>query len=234
MRQLTPRVYGILKYGSLLNAYLIRNGPALTLVDTGVAGFVDEIHIALKALGAGWSDVKHIVLTHAHIDHAGDLASVQRLTHAPTLAHRLDAPIARGTEPVVQPPAGSLSLPVRLMSLAGSGPFAPARIDRELNGGETLDDIAPGAQIIALPGHTHGQIGVWLPDEGTLIGGDVMANLPLQGLGLPFRAFTVDWSLAKQTIKQVAQMDVQNLMIGHGAPLIGDAAAKIRALAARL
>ena len=33
MRQLTPRAYGILKYGSLLNAYIIRNGSDLTLVD---------------------------------------------------------------------------------------------------------------------------------------------------------------------------------------------------------
>ncbi len=235
MPSLTPRVYGILKYGSFLNAYLIRNGRDLTLVDTGVAGFSPAIEDALKALGATWDDIKHIVLTHAHIDHAGELAAIQKKINAPTYTHRLEAPIARGQKPVPLPDPSTLPFFSRMMQRSmGSGVFPPVRIDRELNGDETLDEIAPGAKVINLPGHTFGMIGLLLPDEGTLIGGDMIMRLPIRGIGMPLRPPTVDWEEAKRTIKKVALMDVKNLMIGHGAPLLGDAKAQLSAFAAKL
>jgi glyoxylase-like metal-dependent hydrolase (beta-lactamase superfamily II) len=235
MRQLTPRVYGILKYSSFLNAYLIRNGKDLTLVDTGITGFSASVELALKALGATWDDIKIIFLTHAHVDHAGDLAAIQKKTNATTLAHRLDAPIARGEKPVLLPDPSTLPFFSRIMQRAmGGGSFPPARIDRELNGDETLDEIAPGAKVVTLPGHTFGMIGLWLPDEGTLIGGDMIMRLPIRGVGMPLRAPTVDWAEAQRTIKKVAQMDVKNLMIGHGAPLLGDAKVQLSAFAATL
>jgi glyoxylase-like metal-dependent hydrolase (beta-lactamase superfamily II) len=235
MRQLTPRVYGILKYRSLLNAYLIRNGSSLTLVDTGITGFAADIEKGLNALGANWSDIKTIFLTHAHVDHAGDLANIQKKTNATTLVHRLDAPIARGEKPVLLPDPSTLPFFSRMMQRAmGGGTFPPARVDRELNGDETLDEIAPGAKVIPVPGHTFGQVGIWLPDESTLIAGDMVFNYPLGGLRMPLRPPTVDWALAKKTIKQTSQMDIKNLMVGHGVPLIGDASEKLRTFAATL
>ena len=235
MRQLTPRVYGILKYGSLLNAYLIRNGSDLTLVDAGVAGFASSIEQALTALGATWTDIKTIFLTHAHIDHLGDLVNVQKKTNATTLVHRLDATVTRGQQPVPKPDLNTLPFFSRMITKTMSEQiFSPARVDRELNGDETLDEIAPGAKVIALPGHSYGQVGLWLPDERTLIAGDMLVNYPIGGLSMPPRPFTVDWVQTKQTIKQTAQMDIKNLMIGHGVPLIGNASDKLWAFAGRL
>jgi len=235
MRQLTPHVYGILKYGSLLNAYLIRNGSDLTLVDTGVAGFTSSIEKALTALGANWEDIKTIFLTHAHMDHLGDLPNVQKKTNATTLAHRLDAAVTRGQQPVPKPDLNTLPFLSRMiLKTMPEQTFPPARVDRELNGDETLDEIAPGAKAIALPGHSYGHMGLWLPDESTLIAGDMVFNYPLGGIRMPLRPFTVDWEQTRKTIKQAAQMDIKNLMIGHGGPLLGDASEKLRAFAATL
>lgn len=149
--------------------------------------------------------------------------------------HRLEAPIARGEKPVSLPDPSTLPLFSRLMQRAMSGAtFPPARVDRELNGDETLDEIAPGAKVIPVPGHTFGQMAIWLPDESTLIAGDMVFNYPLVGIRMPIRPPTVDWEMAKKTIKQTAQMNIKNLMVGHGVPLLGDASEKLRAFATTL
>jgi len=59
-----------------VSAYLlVRNGEA-ALVDTGVAGSESAIEAALVALGLGWANVGHVILTHHHGDHAGSVAKV--------------------------------------------------------------------------------------------------------------------------------------------------------------
>jgi len=61
---------------SSVSAYiLIRKGEA-AIVDLGTPGSEQAIEDGLTAAGAGWSAVKHIVLTHLHDDHVGGLAEV--------------------------------------------------------------------------------------------------------------------------------------------------------------
>jgi glyoxylase-like metal-dependent hydrolase (beta-lactamase superfamily II) len=61
---------------SYVAAYiLIRNGEA-AIVDLGTPGSESAIQDGLKAAGAGWQTVKHIVLTHLHEDHVGGLAEI--------------------------------------------------------------------------------------------------------------------------------------------------------------
>jgi glyoxylase-like metal-dependent hydrolase (beta-lactamase superfamily II) len=61
---------------SFVAAYiLVRKGQA-AIVDLGTAGSESAIEEGLKAAGAGWQSVKHIVLTHLHDDHIGGLAEI--------------------------------------------------------------------------------------------------------------------------------------------------------------
>ena len=67
---------------SYVAAYiLVRNGEA-AIVDLGTAGSQSAIEEGLKAAGANWSSVKHIVLTHLHDDHIGGLAEIAPLVKA--------------------------------------------------------------------------------------------------------------------------------------------------------
>ncbi|MGW4947012.1 MBL fold metallo-hydrolase [Actinoplanes sp. NPDC004185] len=67
---------------SYVAAYiLVRNGEA-AIVDLGTAGSESAIGEGLKAAGAGWDAVKHIVLTHLHDDHVGGLAEIAPLVKA--------------------------------------------------------------------------------------------------------------------------------------------------------
>src|SRR5262249_18997736 len=53
----------------------------------------DEVGRILELIGRHRLTVKGIVSTHAHIDHVGGLAKLQRMTGAPVLMHREDLPL---------------------------------------------------------------------------------------------------------------------------------------------
>ena len=59
-----------------VSAYVLLRGDEAAVVDTGTSGSAAAILDGLAALGASWSNVGHVVLTHNHGDHAGGLAGV--------------------------------------------------------------------------------------------------------------------------------------------------------------
>lgn len=77
MTPLSRDVYGILTQGAFLNAYLIDHEGALTLIDVGLdAAFVDVIVAKLQDAGYTLDALERILITHAHPDHIGGLASL--------------------------------------------------------------------------------------------------------------------------------------------------------------
>lgn len=63
-----------------VSAYVLARGREAMIVDTGTSGSTATIAKAVKSLGLGWANVRHIVLTHHHGDHAGSLAEVMKAT----------------------------------------------------------------------------------------------------------------------------------------------------------
>jgi glyoxylase-like metal-dependent hydrolase (beta-lactamase superfamily II) len=59
-----------------VSAYVLLRGNEAAVVDTGVPGSGDAILAGLDVLGASWSNVGHIVLTHNHGDHVGSLGEI--------------------------------------------------------------------------------------------------------------------------------------------------------------
>ncbi|XWX03657.1 MBL fold metallo-hydrolase [Aggregatilineales bacterium SYSU G02658] len=234
MKQLTTAVFGILTQFNGLNGYLIRGEDGFTLVDAGMKGFERSVRQALHQLGSTLSDLKRIVITHAHPDHVGALPSLQQVVNVTTYAHRLDAPVIRGDWPMACPKPAELGVVGRFMlARMQSMSLMPARVDVELTDEQIIEGIAAGAQVRHLPGHSHGHIGLYLPAEKTLIGGDVVMHLPW-GLTPPLRAASPDWAAVKASIRKAAELPIENLLLGHGAPIIGGAQARLQAFARQL
>lgn len=78
MKQLTAAVFGILTQFNGLNGYLIRGEDGFTLVDAGMKGFERSVRQALHQLGSTLSDLKRIVITHAHPDHVARCRAFSR------------------------------------------------------------------------------------------------------------------------------------------------------------
>src|SRR5215472_17529646 len=80
--QISPHVWQ-LKMG-MVNAYLLETGDGVLLVDAGWPNKTEAIFKAVQESGHNPEDIRHLVLTHGHIDHAGSAAEVRRRTGART------------------------------------------------------------------------------------------------------------------------------------------------------
>lgn len=212
-------------------AYLWRDGDALTLVDAGPPGAGRRIADAVTALGLRPEDVRRIVLTHFHEDHVGGAGEFARLSGAAVYAHRLEAPIVRG-EVVGPPPVfEDWEVPLhedamRRLGPPPSDPVLPEEV-RELSEGDVLD-FGGGAHVIGAPGHTDGSIGIHLPERGVLFTGDAVAVSPLDGQVM-LGVFNLDRARALASFRKLAALDTEVACFGHGDPVTEKASSALRA-----
>lgn len=75
-----------------VSAYVLARGDEVSIVDTGRSGDTPQIEEALATLGADWSNVGSVILTHLHNDHVGGLPGILELSENATVhAGRADA-----------------------------------------------------------------------------------------------------------------------------------------------
>lgn len=236
MRQIADKVYIIPFMGENLNTYLIDTSEGLLLVDAALnAGQMDTVLASVQKLGYTPNDLKHIFITHAHPDHIGGLYYLQQKLPPTvrTYAHRREAMVLRGEAPYTNAKPSDLGLMGRFALTFMSQMKRPAhicRVDQEVKEG---DKIAGMLEVVELPGHAYGQCGLWLADQGLLIGGDVMMHFPW-GLTSPIAPATPDMPAARDSIRKVAKMNVKSLALGHGKVMTQDTAAKIQQFANKL
>ena len=216
-----------------VNVYVIDHGGELTLVDASLRGSLPRIARALVRHGRRLEDVRRVFVTHAHIDHVGGLAELHAATGAQVITQALEAPYVRGEARQPRPASAELGPFDRLMARLEGGQPSAAAVQREVDDGTPLDDVAPGAVAIHLPGHTPGHAGLWLSHERLLLAGDLAFHFLPWRLTLPFAAFTSDMAQALRSLERAATLEPAGLGLGHGSMLRGDAATQLRRLAPR-
>lgn len=228
--EIIPGVHAINKLG-VGRAYLYAEADRLTLIDSGLPRSTDRIFAAIEALGRKPGDVRQVIITHYHNDHAGSLADVVDRTGAQVLAHPLDAPVLRGER--LPAPANANAIMKRLLNATDPGLHAPrsVQVSREVSDGDEVD-LDGGGRIIHTPGHTRGSISIYLPQRKILFAGDAVANL--FGVRPPVGWFTEDRAAARASIRKLAELDFDVALFGHGRPLDKDASRAFRKLAEKL
>lgn len=126
-----------------LSAYLITTPAGDILIDGTEAQNVPLIERNIAQLGFRLQDVKLLLNSHAHFDHAGGLAQLQRDTGAPLLASPGDRPALESGHPGGQ-------------NLTGWTDFSPVKVQRSLHDGETLRMGGVALTAWITPGHTPG------------------------------------------------------------------------------
>ena len=220
MSEIAPGVhqlYGFPKYA--VNWYLAGD----VLIDAG--GRPDRKRIVKQLSG---HKVAAHALTHAHPDHQGSSDYVCKELGIPFWVGQDDVDAAEQPELIKQrqPDNWLANLMVRMFQ----GPGHP--VDRALHEG---DEIA-GFQVLDTPGHSAGHVVFWRESDRVLIAGDVVNTMhPFtmkRGVREPLDAFTPDPARNRESIKRIAALEPELLLVGHGPPVRGPR--ELHDLAARL
>jgi metallo-beta-lactamase class B len=149
-----------------LSAILITSAEGHVLIDAGLPESAAPILASIRALGFSPEDIRLILNSHAHFDHAGGIADVQRASHATVAASAWSAGvISRGMSPASDPQYSMIL------------PYPPARDVKVIADGETLR-VGPLALTAHFTGgHTPGgTTWTWRSCEGSRCLGMVYAD----------------------------------------------------------
>lgn len=227
MRQIIPNVY---TFDNLImgRVYLIDDGGELSLIDTGLALAGDRILKQITDSGRQIAQVKHILITHAHLDHVGSLDKLKAATGAQVIASAEDAPIVEGKQDPPLPDRKTLPFPHNLIPVSAKA-ASKTPVDRIVADDDTLPG---GLQVIATPGHSYGHVSYYHPALKLLFTGDVLFHMT--GMGLPLRPATPDMEMNKRSIGKLCAFDIEIACFGHGQPILRGAGDQIRAFARKL
>ena len=223
------------------NVYVLTDGVTAALVDTGLQKDRPRLLEALQKLGLEASQVRQVLLTHGHTDHAGNAAFFAKLG-AEIIAHPREAPfIAPPFRPYAPAGLQRLRHPFTSLSfLVGERLFPVERhpVARLVQQNETVETPVGDLKVIETPGHSPGHISFLRESDGTLFSGDAILNIiPIRlkpELSLPMRIFSSDWEQAKTSARTLAETRPRQMFSGHGNPLTENAAERLLAWANRL
>jgi metallo-beta-lactamase class B len=161
-----------------LSSILITSKAGAILIDGALSESAAQIAANIRSLGFRIGDVKIIVNSHVHFDHAGGIAELQRLSGARVCASPWTAAVMReGTVARDDPQYGVISRISRVKNVI------------ELHDGETLK-LGPISLTAHLtPGHTPGGTSwTWQSCEGNLCYAMVYADSlsPISAPGFRF------------------------------------------------
>ena len=135
---------------------LIAGPKGHVLIDGATAEAVPGVAANIARLGYRIGDVKWLLNSHEHVDHAGGLAGLKRLTGAKLAARSPAARVLKtGITDPADPQAGSIA------------DFGPVAVDRIISDGEQIRVGPLVLTAIATPGHTDGSTSwTWRSCEG--------------------------------------------------------------------
>lgn len=128
-----------------LASYLITTPQGDILINSNLVSSPAQIHHSVEQLGFRFGDIKILLISHAHFDHAGGSAVIMRMTHAQYMV--MDADVS-----VIE--SGG-----RADFQFGKSPstyFPPTKVDRILHDGS---EVRLGNTVLVAhltPGHTKG------------------------------------------------------------------------------
>ena len=186
----------------------VSTGDGTVAIDAGTAP--DRVRAALTDAGLLASDVRHVIFTHAHFDHAGGIRA---------LAGPDTRVIAQAGFPAELQRQHAVSFPFQYFTGNGAGfgrGDSTVKPD-DITPDQLVTDVTPlsigGTEFVLYPtpgGETADALMVYLPASGVLLAGDVM----MPYLGAPFFAEGSPDGLL-ETLRLITDIGPRTLVHGH-------------------
>lgn len=167
-------------------SFLLEYPDGYLMIDTSYPEKYRKLKEELKKIGVNLSQIKHVLLTHSHIDHVGFAARLREQTHANIIVHENALPyLSRGQRKNFESPANLKSKifeKVAVNLYHWGNDFPPLIINEHdtvisRDDDKTLRDIGIPGKILCTPGHTQDSISVVLDDGRAFVGDLTMDTL---------------------------------------------------------
>lgn len=191
------------------NCYIVSNGNNAILVDTGSKENLNKVISECNKY-----DMKLIVLTHVHFDHAENAAVLSEKYNIPVAINQLDEELFDSYD---KQPLNSYGIIGKVILSLSIKKLENRKVEKPKNlifvkDEDKLSEYGIDAKIIELAGHTKGSIGIDTGDG--LIVGDALDNWISPATGHLYNDFTE----IKRTAEKIKSLGNRTLYYGHGKP----------------
>lgn len=146
-------------------AYVLETSSGLILIDSLYGQWVEPMIANIRSLGLDPNDIRYVLVTHGHFDHAGGAAEINRRFGATVVMAAEDWALAK--EPA--------AIPAFAMELPANGQTA--------EDGDVIELGDTRVELFKTPGHTEGVLSMRYPVKD---GANTYTAVTLGGVGLNF------------------------------------------------
>jgi glyoxylase-like metal-dependent hydrolase (beta-lactamase superfamily II) len=152
---------------------------------------------------------EYLFLSHVHFDHCGAAGFLKRVIPEMKIGASHEA-----SEIIKKTSAVKLIKKLNTIAHDGKVYFEPFAIDRVFNDGDVIE-VAKNisVKVIKTPGHTRDMLSFYIPEQKILI--------PSESIGVPglgdyiFSEFLTDYNVYLDSLKKLAEYDVEILVLAH-------------------
>jgi glyoxylase-like metal-dependent hydrolase (beta-lactamase superfamily II) len=208
--------------GKVVPYMFIENADDLTLIDPS---FLPQLPILENyVLNAGFNmmNVRRIILTHLHIDHAQAANEIRKRTGAKIYSHWIEAGYLAHNPPYNGPPTiqaitdvlkkSGLSVE-ELTKEFGSMELEPIIVDEQVSDGDTIGSL----KVIHTPGHTPGHISLYYDEDRILFGADTIYKhvFGAEGMYISPPIVSIDPVTATVSAQRLSKIKFDKLLMSH-------------------
>ncbi len=212
--------------------YLLKGKEAM-LIEGGMSWIVPTLERQLAAMEFNLEKVKYLVITHSHFDHCGAVPYLKRrFPHIQILAS------AQSQKIFSKEKATHFIADINKQMIEGLGlqdeyetlnlKFDGIKVDRVMSENDIID-LGNGINVhfMEVPGHTQCCIAVYVPALKAIFPSDSAPYPTDDGSNLLYPSGQYDFSLYTQSLRKIANREVEICAFGHNGVAIGEKAKKV-------
>jgi glyoxylase-like metal-dependent hydrolase (beta-lactamase superfamily II) len=208
--------------GKVVPYMFIENEDDLTLIDPSFLPQLPILENYIHDTGYEMINIKRIILTHLHIDHAQAANEIRKRTGAKVYSHWIEAGYLAHNPPYKGPPTIQQITDIlektglsaeELTKGFGSMELEPIIVDEQVADGDMIGSL----KVIHTPGHTPGHISLYHEQDRIMFGADTIYKhvFGAEGMYISPAVVSVDPVTATVSAQRLSKIKFDKLLMSH-------------------